>query len=40
MLSEQLLEIISCPKDGSELTLNDSTLETKKNSYPIIKGIF
>ncbi len=39
MLSEQLLEIISCPKDGSELTLNDSTLETKKKSYPIINGI-
>ena len=38
MLSEQLLKIISCQKDGSELTLNDSTLETKKITT-IINGI-
>ena len=30
MLSEQLLKIISCPEDGSELTLKHSTLKTKK----------
>lgn len=39
MISKRLLKIISCPRSGSELILNNDHLESKNNSYPIIKGI-
>ena len=32
MISKRLLKIISCPRSGSELILNNDHLESKNNS--------
>jgi SAM-dependent methyltransferase len=39
MISKKLLEIIVCPKSGSELIQKNNQLETKNTFYPIIRGI-
>ena len=39
MISKKLLDIIACPKSGSELILKNKHLEAKNNYYPIIGGV-